>query len=68
MPVSGPEFEFRIAIRPQPGKIVVAARKEIDPGERLRVAAVEDFGEANDSRQYAHRTAKRAVEVRVSLV
>lgn len=65
MPVSGPQFELRITVRPQPGKIVVAARKEIDSGERLRVAAIEAFREANDSRQHPHRTAKRAVEVAI---
>ena len=46
VPVRRPQLELRIAGRAQAGEIVVAARIEIDAGERLGVAAVEALGEA----------------------
>ena len=68
MPVSGPQFELRITVRPQPGKIVVAARKEIDSGERLRVAAIEAFGQAHEGREQPHGPAFRRPQIAVALV
>ncbi len=68
MPVGGPQFQFRVAIGAQPRKIIVAARKEIDSGKRLGMAAVEPFSQANDCRQHAHRAAQRVVEVPVALM
>ena len=61
MPVGGPQFQFRVAIGSQSRQIIVAARKEIDSGKRLGMAAVEPFSQADDCRQHAHGAAQRAV-------
>jgi hypothetical protein len=47
--MGGPQFKLRIAVGAQPGEIVVAARKQIDANERLRVTPIETFCESNDS-------------------
>jgi len=37
VPVRRPEFQFRVARRPQAGEIVIVTRVEVDAVERLRV-------------------------------
>jgi len=44
----GPQFEFRVAVRPQPGEIIIAPREQIDAGKRLCVAAIESFGQPHN--------------------
>ena len=68
MPVGGPQLQFRVAIGAQSRQIIVAARKEIDPGKRLRVAAVEPFSQPDDCRQHPHGAAQRAVQIPIALV
>ena len=46
--MSGPQLQLRIAIRAKPGEVVVAARKEVNPGERLRVAPIEALGKPDN--------------------
>src|SRR4029078_4269540 len=64
----GPQLQLRIAVRAKPGEVVVTARKEVDAGERLRVAPIEALGEPDDRRQHAHGPAQRAVQIPVPLV
>ena len=64
----GPELQLRITVGAQPREIVVAAREQVDTGQRLRVAAIESFGEPHDRRQHAHCRTQRAVEVAKALV
>jgi hypothetical protein len=52
----------------KPGEVVLAAREQVDPGERLRVAAIESFSQPDDGGQYAHRGPLRSAEVAVSVV
>ncbi len=49
VPVRGPELELGVAGRAQAREIVVAARIQVDAGERLGVAAVEPLGETRPS-------------------
>ena len=53
MTVSGPELELRIAVRAEPGEIIVAPWEEIDARERLRVAAVQPLREPDYRGQHA---------------
>jgi hypothetical protein len=64
----GPQLQLRVAVGAQPRKIIVAARKQIDAGECLRVAAVESLGQPHNRREHANRPAKTAIEVPVSLM
>ena len=64
----GPQLELRIAVGSQPREIVVTARKQVNPGKRLRVTPVEAFGQPDDRRQHPHRRAETAVQIAVSLV
>ena len=48
MTVRGPEFQFRVTVGPQPGKIVVAPGEQIDASKRLRVTAIESFGQPHN--------------------
>jgi hypothetical protein len=66
--MSGPQFQLRVATRAKPGEVIVPAREEIDPGERLRVAAIEPFREPHDRRQDPYGAAQRAVQVPVPFV
>jgi len=68
MAMRGPHLELRIAVGAQPREIIVAAREQIDAGQRLRVAAIEPFGESHDRRHHAHRRTQRAAEVPEALV
>ena len=66
--MGGPQFELRIAVGAQPGEIVVAAGEQIDPGERLSVAAIETLGQPHNRGEHSNRRAQTACEVAVSLV
>ena len=48
MTMGGPQFELRVSVGPQAGEIVVAAREQINAGQRLSVTAIEPFCETND--------------------
>ena len=48
MAMRGPHLELRIAVGAQPREIIVAAREQIDAGQRLRVAAIEPFGQPHN--------------------
>ena len=43
--VGGPELELGVAGGAQPRQVIVAARIEVDAGQRLRVAAIQPLGE-----------------------
>ena len=64
----GPQLQLRITVRAKPGEVVVTARKEVDPGERLRVAPIEPLGQPDNRRQHSHGPAQRAVQIPVPLV
>lgn len=66
--MSGPQFEFRIAVGTQPGEVIVAAGKKINPRERLRVAAIEPFGQPHDRRKDSDSGTQCAVQIAVPLV
>jgi hypothetical protein len=68
VPVRGPELELGIPGRPQPCKVIVFARVEIDSLERSRVTAVETFREPDHRRQRLHRPARGAGEIAVAFV
>jgi hypothetical protein len=50
--MSGPELELRIAVRAEPGEIIVATWEEIDARERLRVTAVQPLREPDNRGQH----------------
>ena len=54
MPVSGPQLELGIGRRPQIDKIFVAAIVQFDPGDHLRMAPIQVFGEPENRRQHAY--------------
>jgi hypothetical protein len=66
--MSGPQFQLRVAVGAQPCEVVVAAREEIDAGKRLRVTAIQAFGQSHDGRQHTDSRAKCAVEIAVAFV
>ena len=68
MAVGGPQLQFRVAVGAKPRQIIVAARKEVDPAERLRMAAIQSFGEPDDRRQHPNGPAQRAAEIAIALV
>src|SRR5918993_5413970 len=68
VPMGGPQFQLRIAGGAQARQVVVAARKEIDSGERLCVAAVEPFGKPDDGREHPDGRPQGTVQIPVSLV
>ncbi len=68
MTMSGPQLQFRVAVGAQPREVVVAARKQIDAGKRLRVAAIEPFSQPHDRRQHPNSCTKIAIEISVPLV
>ena len=68
VPVRGPELELGVAVGAEPCEVVVAARVEIDPGDGLRVAAIEPFGQPHHRRQLLDRPAAISRKIPVSLV
>ena len=68
MAVRGPELELRVAGCAQPREVVVAARIEIDAGQRLGVAAVETLRQPDHRRQGADGAPQRAGQLAVTIV
>jgi hypothetical protein len=68
VPVRGPQFELRVAVRTQPREVIVAPGVEIEAGDRLGVAAIESFREPNHRGQGPHRLAQTASKIAVTLV
>src|SRR3954471_21978273 len=60
VPRGGPELQLRVAGRAQLQQIVVAAVVELEPVDRLRVAAVEAFGQPQNRGQRPHRAPRPA--------
>ena len=48
--MGGPELELGVAGGAQPRQVVVGAGVEVEPGQRLRVAAVQPFGQPHHRR------------------
>src|SRR5688572_4771819 len=63
-----PDLELRVAGGAKPHEIVVGARIEVDPGQGLRVAAVEPFGQPHHRRQRFDDPPLSALEVTVAAV
>src|SRR5688500_11997846 len=51
VPVRRPEFQLRFVGRSEPRQVIILPRIEIDAGNRLRVAAVETFGQPDHGGQ-----------------
>jgi hypothetical protein len=68
MAVRRPQLQFRVTRGAEPRQVVVAARIEIDTSQRLRVAAVEAFGESNHRGECPDGTAQSAREVAIAVV
>ena len=68
MPLRRPQLQLRIARGPQLQQPVVAAVVQFEPGDWLRVAAVEALGEPEDGRQRPYRPPAPAAELPVLLV
>jgi hypothetical protein len=66
--VRGPQLELGIAPRPEPRKVILAAREEIDAGQRLCVAAVEPLGEPDDRGEHTDGGAELSPKLAESLV
>jgi hypothetical protein len=66
--VRGPHFQFRVAGGAESGQVIIYAGIEIDPGQRLRVAAVESFRQSNHGRQRFHRPSLRPFQIAVAAV
>jgi hypothetical protein len=66
--VRRPQLQLGVAAGAQPRQVVVATRKQIDCGKRLRVAAIEPLRQPHDGRQDAYRRAQRPVQVAVTVV
>ena len=54
MPARGPELELGIAARAQLYERILPAIVQLHRGERLRVAAIQPFGQPQDRRKRAH--------------
>jgi hypothetical protein len=63
MPGRGPQLEFRVSTGAKLEQRVVAAIVQFETGDRLRVAAVEPFGKAQDGGQRANRPPSLAFEI-----
>jgi hypothetical protein len=68
MTMGGPQLEFGVSGGPKPREIVVATGIEIDPLQRLRVAAIETLGETHHCRQHFYGAAHRTRQIAVPLV
>ena len=68
VPTGGPQLQLGVSRRPQPHEVVVAARKDVHTSQRLRMAAVEPFGEPHHGGQRPDRAAQRALQQRIALV
>jgi len=65
VPVGGPQLQLRVPSGPQAREIIVIARIEVDPRERLRMAPVEAFSEPYHGGQRADRAAERSRKLAV---
>jgi hypothetical protein len=68
VPVAGPELEFGVAGRPQLEERVRSAIVQFNGGDRLGVAAVEVFGEAQHGGERAYHAAALLLQVAVAFV
>jgi hypothetical protein len=68
LPARGPELQLRVAGGAQLQQVVVAAVVQLESRDRLRVAAVEAFREAQDRRERADRVARPAAHVAEAVV
>src|SRR5687768_7793176 len=66
--MGGPELQLDIAGRAQPREIIVRPRIQVDTRDRLRVAAVESLGQADDRRERLDRAAPRSAQIAVAVV
>ena len=64
----GPEFQFRLARRPQLQQVVVSAVVKLDAVDDLRVAAIQALGEPEDGRERADRAPRPALEIAEAVV
>jgi hypothetical protein len=64
----GPQLQLRIAGRAQLQQVVVAAVVQLKAADRLRVAAIEALGEAQDGRQRPHRAARTPPQIGEAVV
>jgi hypothetical protein len=58
-----PQLQFCVARRPQLQQIIVSAVVQIEPGDGLRMAAVEAFGQPQDGGERADRVPRAAAHV-----
>ena len=68
VPRRGPELQFGVARRPGLQQRVAAAIAELYSGDRLRVAAIEAFGQPQDRRERANRPPALAPQVGKAVV
>src|SRR5918996_3013289 len=66
--VRGPQLQLDVTGRTKARQVVVAARIQIDPRDRLRVAAIESFGQADDRGERLDGAAPRSAQIAVSFV
>lgn len=64
----GPEFQLRVARRPQLQQVVVSAVVKLDAVDDLRVTAIQAFGEPQDRRERADRAPRPAPEIAEAVV
>ena len=64
----GPEFQLRVARRPQLQQVVVSAVVNLDAVDGLRVTAIQTFGEPQDRRERADRAPRPAPEIAEAVV
>ena len=64
--VGGPELELGVARGAQPRQVVVAPRIQVDAGQRLRVAAIQAFGEPDHGRKRLDGLPQRALEFAIA--
>jgi hypothetical protein len=68
VPVRGPELELGITGRAEARQIVITARIQIDAVKRLRVTAIQSFGQTHHGRQHLDGLAQRPAQVAVAFV
>jgi hypothetical protein len=66
--MGGPELQLDIASCAKTGEIVLATRKQINRGDRLRVAPIETFCQAHNRAEHTNRRAEAPAEIGVPLV
>src|SRR3990170_3383290 len=66
--MGGPELQLYIASSAKAGEILLAVRKQIDSGDRLRVAPIQTFCEAHNRPEHTNRRPERPAQIAVPLV